>query len=356
MDPRVKELAKILTDYSIKIKKNDRIRLTFDEAAKDLGLECYKNIIKKGAYPVMHISLPGFAYEFYKNASEEQLKHYPKLTEYEVKKCQGLISIGGETNTKELSNIDPKKIAMRRLATSKISDYIVDQNNWCIFEYPTAALAQDAEMSVEEFKDFVFTATNIDWEKESKKQDNLKNILDKGKDVRIVGENTDIRFSIKGRQGIKCDGHRNMPDGEVFIAPCEKTTKGYIQYDFPVIRNGKEVTNVRLKFENGKVIEAHADKNEDLLLEMINLDKGSSYLGEFGIGLNYNIQKFVKQILFDEKIGGTIHLALGRAYNEGGGRNKSALHWDMIKDLRKKGAIYIDGKCIQKNGKWLIDL
>lgn len=354
MDPRIRKLAEILTNYSIKIKKGDKIRLCFDSEAEELALECYKNILKKGAFPVVHASMPGFSRAYYEIASEEQLKAFPELTDYEVKRCQGMINLGGEYNTKEFSTTSPKKLALRRKVTEKISDFITDQNNWVIAEFPTNALAQDAEMSLEEFEEFVYSATNVDWAEESKKQDKLKKVLDEGSVVRIIGKNTDLTFSIKGRQGIKCDGKRNMPDGEVFIAPVETTTNGFIEYSFPAIYNGKEVSGIKLKFKNGAVVEATAEKNEDFLKEMIDIDKGARYLGEFGIGLNFGIKKFVKQILFDEKIGGTIHLALGRAYNEGGGKNASALHWDMIKDLRKEGKVLIDGKVIMEKGTFKI--
>jgi aminopeptidase len=237
-----------------------------------------------------------------------------------------------------------------------VSEIILKKDNWVIVDYPTNALAQDAEMSLEEFEDFVFSATNVDWKKESRRQDKLKAILDKGKQVRIIGEDTDLTFSIKGRQGIKCCGHRNMPDGEVFIAPVETTTKGYVKYTYPAIKGGREVTGIKLWFEKGKVVKATAEKNEAYLNKMLQTDKGAKYLGEFGIGTNYNIKRFVKQILFDEKIGGTVHLALGRAYKEGGGKNQSAIHWDMIKDLKVGGEIWIDNRCIQKNGKFTFRL
>lgn len=353
-DPRVKKLADILVNYSTTIKKGDLIQLNFDVNAKELALECYKLILKKGAFPVINTSVSGFAYNYYKHASQEQLKTFPKLAMYEAKNVQGTISIGGEDNTKEMTNIDPKKIAMRRKVTRKVSDIHIKRNNWIICEFPTNSLAQDAEMSLEEFEDFVYKACLKDWKKESKKQDKLKKVLDKGKHVRITGKETDISFSIEGRTGIKCDGHRNMPDGEVFIAPEENTTEGYIKYTYPAIYGGREVSGVFLKFHKGKVIEAKAEKGESFLKEMIKSDKGSCKLGEFGIGVNYNIKQFIKQILFDEKIGGTIHLALGMAYPEGGGKNKSAVHWDMIKDLRRGGKIFIDGKLIQKDGKFLI--
>jgi aminopeptidase len=353
-DPRVKKLAEILVNYSIKIKKGDLIELNFGIDAKELALEVYKLILKKGAFPIVHAGVPGFSYAYYNNASKEQLTHFPKLAMHEAKTTNGSITIGAEYNTKELTKIDPKKIAMRRKVTRKISMVHIKKNNWVICEFPTHSLAQDAEMSLEEFEDFCYAATNQDWKKESKKLDKLKKILDKGKLVRITGENTDLMFKIEERIAIKCDGHRNMPDGEVFIAPVENSTEGYIHYTYPAIYGGREVAGIFLRFHKGNVVEAKAEKGETFLKEMIKTDKGSCKLGEFGIGLNYNIKEFIKQILFDEKIGGTIHLALGMAYPEGGGKNKSALHWDMIKDLRRGGKIFIDGKLIQKNGKFLI--
>lgn len=355
-DPRVKKLAEILVKYSIQIKKGDLIELNFGVDAKELALECYKLILKKGAYPIVNAGVPGFAYNYYKYATKEQLMKFPKLAMIETKMSSGSIGIGGSYNTKELTSIDPKKISLRRKVTKRISDLHLKRGNWVGCEFPTNALAQDAEMSLEEFEDFVYKACLKDWKKEGKKQDKLKKILDKGKHVRITAHDTDLTFSIEGREGVKCPGHYNMPDGEVFIAPVETTTEGYIKYTYPAIYSGREVSGVYLEFNKGKVTKATAEKGEKFLNEMIKTDKGSCKLGEFGIGVNSGIKHFIKQILFDEKIEFTIHLALGLAFPEGGGKNKSAIHWDMIKDLRRGGAFYIDGKCIQKDGKWKIKL
>ncbi len=352
-DIRVLRLAKILVDHSIRVKKGQTIVINSSSEGAPLALECYKLILKRGAHPRVNFSMPGFAHAFYKYANFNQLSHYPKIAEFEAKELDGEINIGATVNTKEFTNIDPKKVALRKKIVHPISEIIMDKP-WVGCIYPTNSRAQDAEMSLEEFEDFVFKATNRDWKKEEKKQEKLKRILDKGNQVRIIADDTDLSFSIKGRQGIKCFGRHNMPDGEVFIAPVENTVEGYIHYSFPAIYGGREVSGITLKFKKGEVISAKAVKNEKFLKEMIKTDKGSKYVGEFGIGTNYNIKKFIKSILFDEKIGGTVHLALGRAYKEGGGTNESALHWDMIKDLRKGGAIYIDDKLIQKNGKFLI--
>lgn len=354
VDPRIAKLADILVNYSIKVKKGSTIQVNFGVEATPLALECVKLILKKGAFPKTNAHVPGFAYTYYKYASNEQLSRFPKIAMFEAQNVDGTISIGADYNTKEMTNIDPKKIATRQKVLRKISNVTIKRNNWVICEYPTNALAQDAEMSLEEFEDFAYGATNIDWKKEEAFQKKLKKIVDEGSEVNIVGEDTDLRFSIKGRQGILCCGHRNMPDGEVFCAPVETTTEGHIAYSFPAIRGGKEVDGIKLEFNKGAVVKATASKNQALLHEMIKMDPGAKRLGEFGIGTNFSIKNFIKQILFDEKIGGTIHLALGMAYPEGGGVNKSALHWDMIKDLRQGGYFTIDGKVIQKNGKFRI--
>lgn len=353
VDPRITKLASILVHHSVGVKKGELIVINSSSEAAPLALECYKFILKAGGIPSVNFSMPGFAYNYYKYASTQQLKYFPKLAKFEAENLKGVINLGAPINTKEFSNVDPKKLVLRRKVTNPISEIIL-KKRWVGCDYPTNALAQDAEMSLEEFEDFLFGATNLDWKKESKKQDKLKKVLDKGESVRILADDTDLTFSIKGRAAIKCDGKHNMPDGEVFLGPVETTTEGFIHYSFPAIYSGREVSGVTLKFKNGKVVDAKAEKNEKFLHAMINTDKGAKYLGELGIGMNPHITKFVRQILFDEKIIGTVHLALGRAYKEGGGVNKSALHWDMIKDMRRGGRLYVDDKLIQKNGKFLI--
>lgn len=354
VDPRITKLAGILVNYSIKVKKGSTVEVSCGPEAKPLVLEIARMILKKGAVPLVRTGLDGYAYTYYKYAPLNVLKKTPKIALFEAKNVGASISIGTDTNTKELSNVDPKKVAIRSKVTRKLSDITLKKDNWVYLEYPTNALAQDADMSLEEFEDFVYGACFADWKKEGRRQEKLVRLLERTKNVRIKHKDTDLRFSIKGKKAIKCCGNRNMPDGEVFTEPVKHSVNGYIKYTFPAIKGGREVDGIRLEFRNGKVTKATAEKNEEYLKTMLRMDKGASYIGEFGIGVNYNIRKFVKQILFDEKIGGTIHLALGRAYNETGGENKSALHWDMIKDLRNGGGIYFDGKLVMKNGKWKI--
>ncbi|MDP6380387.1 MAG: aminopeptidase, partial [Phycisphaerae bacterium] len=303
----------------------------------------------------------GFGAISFKEASNAQLAHVSKLALYEARNVDHRFAIMADTNTRALSSVPPKKQAIAEKARRKISDIIMAKNRWTLTLFPTAAYAQDAEMSLEEFEDFVYGTVFADkkdpvaeWKKVAKFQDRLIRRLRRVDEVRIIGPDTDLRMSVKGRIWKNSDGRYNMPSGEIFTGPIENTAEGYIRYTYPVCYRGKEVDDVRLVFKKGKVVEASAAKNNSLLQTMIDVDPGARRLGELGIGTNYGIKKFIKNILFDEKIGGSIHLALGMSYKETGGKNRSALHWDMIKDLRQGGKILVDGKPLQKGGKFLI--
>ena len=356
MDPRVKKLADILVNYSIKVKKGEYIIVSGGTEAEELMKEIYRLILKKGAYPSMKVSLPGTDYIYYKNASNIQLKKFPDIGFYEIKKAQGYIGIVSESNTRELSNINPKKISMRQKVTYRISDYVVnrkDKIRRCTTIFPTRALAQDAEMSFEEYQDFVFGATNQDWAKLGRRFRHLRDRLNKAKEIRIVGEDTDVVMKVYKKSFVADCGEENMPGGEIFCAPEPKSVEGYIRFTYPALRSGVEVKNIRAEFKKGKCVKATAEKNEKFLKTMLDTDAGSRYIGELGIGMNPNVRKFTKELLFDEKKMFTIHLAFGMAYKECGEPNKSTLHWDIVKDM-KKGEIIADGKVVQKNGKWLI--
>lgn len=354
-DPRTIKLAGILVNHSMKVKKGERVLIgSSSELAKPLVLEVYKKVLKAGGHPSVNIAFEETANIFYSMASKEQLLYFPKAKFFEAKNVDCVVNIRAAVNKKALSNIDSKAISMRSKVLMPIQEEIVNRKRWVICNFPTNALAQETDMSLEEYEDFLYTATNINWEKVKKEEVKLKRVLDRGKIVRITGKDTDLCLSIKGRKAIPCFGERNMPDGEVFLSPVENSAEGQIYYDLPAIYQGKEVLGIRLKFRKGKVVEASAEKNENFLIAMLDTDKGARYLGELGIGTNYGIRHFSKDILFDEKIGGTVHLAVGRSYKDAGGKNESAIHWDMIKDLRNGGAIYIDGRLIQKNGRFLI--
>lgn len=357
VDSRIKKEAEILVNHSINVKKGEYIIVSGGIEAESLMKEIYKLILQKGAYPSLKVGLPGTSYTYYKYASDEQLKKFPKISFDEIKKAQGYIGISSDSNTRELSNVDPKKIVLRNKITRSISDYIVnkkDKIRRCSTIFPTKALAQDAEMSYEEYENFVYGAIIQDWNKLGKKFIYLRDQLNKAKEIRIIGGDTDLKLKVYNKSFVADCGEENLPGGEIFCAPEPKSVEGYIRFTYPAVRSCVEVTNIYAKFEKGKCVKATADKNEKFLNVMLDTDKGSRYIGELGIGMNPKITKFTKNLLFDEKIGGTIHLAFGMAYKECGQPNNSALHWDIVKDLKKNGQIIADGKVIQKNGKWLI--
>lgn len=358
MDLRIKKQAEILVNYSLKVKKGENVIISGDFKSKPLALEIYKLLLRKGVGEVrFHFSSYEFSEVFFKEASEFQLNSFPQIAMDEIKKVDCVIHIGSETNTKGLSGVQVNKINQRQKTLKPLTDYRVQKTRWVITKYPTEARAQEAGMSLSSYQDFVFDAINkVDWNNLKKQQVKIKKLLDKTDKVRIKGKNTDLEFSIKGRIAESASGEHNMPDGEVFTSVVENSANGFIAFDFPALYMDREFENVRLEFKNGKVIRATATKGEKDLNKILDTDKGSRTIGEFGIGNNYKIKKFTKSILFDEKIGGTIHLALGNGYKETLSKNKSAIHWDMIKDLKNGGEIWFDDKLVQRSGKWVIKL
>ena len=355
MDIRIRKMAKLLVDYSCAIKENDCVQIGASPASAELVLALEEEIIRRGAYPLTQLSLPGSEFVYYKYASEKQLTRFPDLAMHQVKQIQVAIKIIDSANTKELASIDPRKLALRAKTVKPISDFITDSKNqirWCVTLFPTYGLAQEAGMSLREFQDFVFSSLFVNkrdsigaWRELSKRQQRLTDMLDAAEMVRIIGPGTELTMSVKGRRAVNCDGHYNMPDGEVFTGPIETSVNGKIFFQsFPVIFHGKEVSGISLSFKDGRVVHASAEKNNEFLQVMLNTDEGARYVGELGIGTNVGIKEYIKEILFDEKISGTVHLALGSGYPETGSKNESAIHWDMIMDLRQGGEVYIDGK------------
>ena len=356
MDERTQKLAKLVVDYSVFVKKGENVVISGSTQASQFITALYKEVLLKGANPILRINLPGLSPFFYNHATKEQLEKFPDSFDYMVKTAQKYIGISTEDNSKELTNCDPKKITARAKITHPISDYIVNQKDKirrCSVGYPCVSLAQDAEMSLEEYEDFVFGACLQDWAKLGKEIDKVLDVFKKAKEVHLIGEGVDLKMKIHGDKALADKGEENMPGGEVFMAPVRESLEGWIKFDYPAVRDGKEVTDIYLKFSKGKVIEAKAAKNEDFLKQMLATDANSSYVGELGIGMNPKVTKFTKDLLFDEKIGGTIHLALGMAYKENGGGNDSAIHWDIVKDMHK-AKIVLDGKVIQENGQWKV--
>lgn len=365
-DPRLSQLAKVLVHYSIAVKKGDWVRIEGNCVAEELMRQAMVEILKAGGYPMLRPSLPGTGYILYKHASKEQLEFIPPSAVVEVEKLDCRIFFWGGMNSRELTNIDPKRIAISSRAAKPLFDKMLARISsgalrWVGTMFPTQSAAQDAEMSLEEYEDFVFRAGMLhkpdpvaEWKKLSTRQAKLVRVLNRLSTVRITAPDTDLSFKVKGRRWINCDGRQNFPDGEVFTCPHENSAEGFIRYTFPAVYQGREVENVRLEFRKGKVVSAKADKAEEFLNAMLDTDPGARHVGELAFGTNYAIQRFTRNTLFDEKIGGTIHIAVGASLPEAGGKNKSGVHWDMVCDTRKNSVIYGDGKPIARNGRFLI--
>ncbi|MFH1307234.1 MAG: aminopeptidase [archaeon] len=356
LDLRTRKLAKLAVNYAVYVKPGEQVIISGEPEAIPFITELYKEIILRKAHPIVKIGLPNVADFFYKYASKEQIEHFPQHLMDLVKYADKYIGINTETNPHELSLANPKKIMIRHKITAPISDYICNNKSEikrCTIAYPCIALALNAEMSFSDYENFVYNACLQDWKKICKFMNKVLNEFKKGKKVHLIGENVDLKFKINGKDAKSDIDGDNVPMGEVFMAPIRESMEGWIKFEHPITNAAKEIHDVSLKFENGKVIEFDASKNKDLLKEILETDENSSYIGEFGIGLNKKVTKFTKNLLFDEKIAGTIHLALGSAYKENGGGNDSAVHIDIVKDMRK-AKIILDGKIIQENGKWKI--
>ena len=351
MDPRIVQHAKIIVDYSTGIKKGDNVLIQISDFGVDLATEIHKRVSRLGASCLIVTSPTEAAEAYYQFTPNRYLKIFPDHLYQLAKASDVFISIRGESNTRALSNVDPSKISLRSTVLQRIQEERM-KKRWCLTQHPTAAYAQEAELSLNEYRDFTYSAILLDWRKEALKTSRLRRVLDRADEIRIEGECTDLVMSVKGRIFVPDDAKHNLPGGEVFTAPVEGSVNGRIYFDLPAIQSGKEVRDIELELDDGKIVSAKASKNEQLLQTMIKTDRGSKRIGEFGIGTNMRIKRFTRNILFDEKIGGTIHLAIGRAYKECGGRNRSAVHWDMIKTM-KPGRIIVDDMVMQENGRFL---
>jgi aminopeptidase len=356
MDIRTRKLAEMVVKYSLKVKSETNVIINGGIEAQEFILELYKQVILAKAYPILNIAIPGMNDFYYKHASEKQLKKFPELRMHQAKNSQYYISINTSHNTRELTNTDPKKISIRQKIVHPISEYIVNEKDKIrrvTVGFPCQALAQDSEMSLNEYENFFYSACLQDWNKLGKFMDKLVKIFENGNKVHLIGEGVDLKFSIEGKNCIADKGEENMPGGEIFMAPIRESLNGWIKFDYSRIVSGKQISGIYLKFKDGKVIESRAEKNEDFLNSLLDTDENSRYVGEFGIGCNLKINRYTNDLLFDEKIGGTIHLALGMAYKDNGGGNDSAIHIDIVKGM-KNAKIILDGKIIQEKGIWKV--
>ncbi|MCU0491426.1 MAG: aminopeptidase [Chloroflexaceae bacterium] len=365
-DPRVEKLAQVLVHFSLKLKKGELFRISGSAVAAPLIRALYREALLAGANPFTRISLDGLDELTFKYASDEQLTYISPLVQQEAELIDSTISIIADENTKALSGADPARVAKARNARRELQQRVMQRAaenklNWCVTLFPTNANAQDADMSLSDYEDFVYGAGLLNeadpvaaWQQVEREQQRIADFLATRDTIRLLGPGTDLTYRVGGRTWINAAGDKNFPDGEVFTGPLEDSANGEITYSFPAVYSGREVEGVRLVFKEGKAVEATAAKGQELLLSLLDMDKGARYLGEVAFGLNYGIQRFSRNILFDEKIGGTVHLAVGASYPETGGTNESALHWDMICDMRQDSEVYADGELVYKNGRFII--
>lgn len=368
-DSRLDKLANVLVTYSVGVKRNDLVRVQGATIALPLVRAVYREVLRAGGHPVLRLSDDECDDVFFAEAGQHQLSFLSPLAMPEVQAIDCSIGIWADENTKSLTRVDPRKQTLVSQARKPVMNAFLKRAaltgkkklRWTGTQYPCQAAAQDAERSLAEYEDFVFTAGLLhrkdpaaEWRKISQRQQRLADHLNKAREIRFrTPQGTDLRLGVKGRRWINCDGHENFPDGEVFTGPIEDATEGTVVYSFPGVHGGREVHDIRLTFKAGKVVDAVAGKGEDFLIQMLDQDKGARILGEIAVGTNYAITEYTKNTLFDEKIGGTFHAAVGSAYPETGGKNNSGLHWDMVCDLRKGGVVEVDGKVISKNGRFV---
>mgnify|MGYP005835466669 CR=1 FL=1 len=367
-DPRIEKLAQVLVDYSTSVRPGDKVLIEGCTLAEPLLKAVYARVLQAGGHPFMQPTLPGTQELLYRYASDEQLGHVAPPRKLAMETYDARIAIIADENTKALSSVDPAKVSAYSRARGELLNIMLQRSakgemRWVATLFPTNAHAQDAEMSLSEYEEFVYGSCLPDmadpvgyWKEFSRWQQKLVDWLTGKRSVHVVGPDTDLRLSIEGRPFINCDGHYNMPDGEVFTGPVEDSVTGHVYFSYPAIYQGREVSGVRLWFENGRVVKASAEKNEELLLKTLDIDDGARYVGEFAIGTSRSITRFTREILFDEKINGSFHMALGAGYPESGSKNQSVIHWDMICDLRDGGEIRVDGVLLYRDGKFAIEL
>ncbi len=365
-DTRLQSMAKVLVHYSIGVKPGERMAIISPATGAPLITEIYREAIRAGALPETFISIPGLAEILYKEGSDEQITHIPQPVRLIYEEYETQIGLWASTNTKALNNVDHSRMALAQKASKDILETYMRRSmegslRWVAALYPTDAAAQDAEMSLSEFEDFAYRACFLDdedpvgrWLELSKEQERRVQWLKGKRTVHLRGQDTDLTLSIEGRPFINCDGKKNFPDGEFFTGPVEHSANGYIRYSFPCSFNGVSVEDVRLRFENGVVVEATAARGQDYLDQMLGVDEGARRLGEFAFGNNPYVDRCIRHTLFDEKMAGTVHLALGKSIPESLGVNKSAIHWDMVCDLRQGSEIRVDDELFCKDGQFTV--
>ena len=364
-DPRVTKLAKVLVNYSVEIQKGQQVMIQTSPIAEELTLAVYEEVIKAGGHPLTLCQVPGTQEIFFKYASDEQLDFVSPVIKNVVETFDASISIWTDYNTRKLSGVNPQRISRNQRAQSILMKTNMQRSaegsfKWTLTVFPNNAMAQEADMSLPDYTEFVYAAGMLNdddpvslWRAEEESQLELIKWLKGRENAIIKGSNVDITLSIKDRVFVESAGKTNFPSGEIFTGPVEDSVNGWIRFKYPAIYLGQEISDIELWFENGRVVKEKASKNQELLTATLNTDEGARFLGEWGIGTNYAIQRFTKNMLFDEKIGGTIHFAVGAGFPETRSKNESAIHWDMLCDM-SESEIKVDGDLFYKDGKTVI--
>ena len=365
-DPRIDKLADTLVNYCTSVGAGDWVYIEGHVIALPLVEAVTAHVLRAGGNPTVNLTADGLSATHFDYATEDQLRWLSPFEEAVAAHADARIMIRAAENTRNLSHVDPQRQQVWQNARRDIRRRIMarsaaGEHRWVGTQYPCAAYAQEADMSLAEYEDFVYAATYADqpdpvacWQEVHDTQQRLIDWLAGKDEVVVRGPHVDLRLSIAGRTFINSDGKRNMPSGEIFTGPVEDSVNGWVRFSYPAIRQGREVSGVEFEFKDGKVVAARAEKNEAYLLSQLDSDPGARYLGEFAVGTNYQIQRFTKSILFDEKIGGTMHMAVGAGYPETGSRNDSSVHWDFICDMRNDSEILVDGQRFYKNGQFQI--
>jgi aminopeptidase len=367
-DPRLERLAEVLVSYSTGIEPGDLVLLETTPVAAPLLRELHRRAVEAGGHPLVRIGLEGAAEALLSEGSDEQIEWVNPMRREDFERADARIAVEASSNTRELTGVDPARQARYSVARESLRERFLERSRngelrQVVSAYPTTASAQDAEMSLPEYEDFVYRAGFLDqedpvaaWRELGERLGRLSALLGERSEIRVVAEDTDLTLGVAGRTWIPCDGKENFPDGEVFTGPEETSVEGRISFSYPATFGGRVVRGIALRFEGGEVVEAHADDGEPFLREMLAMDEGARRAGEFAFGMNDAVREFTGHTLYDEKIGGTVHLALGMSYPESGGLNRSALHWDLVCDLRSGSEVYADGELIYRNGEFLPDL
>ena len=364
-DPRLDALAAVVCGYSLDITTGDIVRISGPASAAPFLTAVTREVTKAGAHPMLRPTLPAVEEAMLEHASEEQLLTVTEIDWLDMRTPTKMLSVWADRNTRHLGHVSPERQAVADRAQREVFDLFIDrlargEMRWCGVTLPTQGFAQDAGMSLTAFEDFVYGAGHVAdpdpvafWRRQSARQAEVAERLSGVSELRIVAADTDLTLELDGRTWLNADGHENFPDGEVYTSPLEDRTRGHITFSYDAMFGGRELSGVRLWFEDGRVTRQEATRGAEYLRQQLAMDDGASRLGEVAFGMNDEIQTSTRNVAFDEKIGGTCHVALGAAFPEAGGQNRSSLHLDLVCDLRSGGEVYGDGELIARDGRFL---